>query len=240
MASETIPASNPFFLVSPLIFQVTIWPATRFCLWFFGRLEVSGLENLDNLPKGRGVIFASNHSGEIDPFITPASLPFMSKFIPLFYTIREKSFYDECGIRQMFYGGFIFRFIGGQYVYSGLKDYEKSLVNHSHLLKRGRNLFFFPEGGISRTGGVGEAKGGVAYLAEKLNSPIIPIGISGIYGMSASDFFMRRRKIRVTFGAPILQDEIKLAVARSEAHDSCVYKKEARYVMEKIAGMLQR
>ena len=230
---------NPFFLISPLIFQVTIWPATRFCLWFFGRLEVKGLENLNSLPKGKGVIFASNHSGEIDPFIPPASLPFLSRFMPLYYTIREKSFYDESGWRQILYGGFIFKFIGGQYVYAGLKDYEKSLPNHIELLRQNRNLFVFPEGGISRTGKVSEAKGGIAFLAEKFGSPIIPIGISGVYHMSLSDFFMRRRHIRVTFGAPILQSELKSAVPRGESDDPGAYKKEAQYVMDRITVMIQ-
>ena len=231
---------NPFYIFSARLFQVVAWPPTRFLLWFLGRLEVRGLENLGKLPKGKAVIFASNHSAEIDPFIPPASLPFMSRFVPLYYTIREKSFYDESGFLQIFYGGFLFKFIGGQYVYAGLKDYEKSLANHIELLRQNRNLFIFPEGGINRKGnGVREAKGGVAYLAEKMNSPIVPIGISGMYGMSFADFFMRKRKIRVTFGAPIFQDELKSAVVRGEVGDIAVYKKEAQYVMDKIAGMIQ-
>jgi 1-acyl-sn-glycerol-3-phosphate acyltransferase len=231
---------NPFFLVSARIFQVTAWPGTRFLLWFFGRLEVKGLENLNQLPKGKAVIFASNHSAEIDPFIPPASLPFMSRFVPLYYTIREKSFYDESGFMQIFYGGFFFKFIGGQYVYAGLKDYEKSLPNFIELLRQNRNLFIFPEGGINRKGtGPGEAKGGIAYLAEKMNSPIVPIGISGMYGMSFAAFFARKRKIRVTFGAPIFQNEIKSVIARGPADDVGIYKKEAQYVMDKIAAMIQ-
>jgi len=231
---------NPFFIVSARVFQITVWPLTRFILWFFGRLEVRGLEHLQDLPKGKAVIFASNHSAEIDPFIPPASLPFMSRFIPLYYTIREKSFYDESGFMQIFYGGFFFKFIGGQYVYAGLKDYEKSLPNHIELLRQNRNLFIFPEGGINRIGtGVREAKGGIAYLAEKMNSPIVPIGISGMYGMSFADFFMRKRKIRVVFGAPISQEEIKSVIHRNGADTIGVYKKEAQYIMDKIAAMIQ-
>jgi len=119
------------FLISAHAFQVVIWPPTRLFLWFFGHLKVSGLENLKDLPSDKSVIFAANHSSELDPFITPASLPFMSRFIPLYYTIREKSFYDGGSVRQKFYGGFFFRFIGGHYVYAGLKDYDKSAC---HLL----------------------------------------------------------------------------------------------------------
>ena len=201
-------------------------------------LEVSGLENLKEIPRGRSVIFASNHSGEIDPFITPASLPFMSRFIPLYYTIRDRSFYDKSGIRQMIYGGFLFKFIGGQYVYPGLKDYEKSLPHHLELLRENRNLFIFPEGGISKTGAPGEAKGGVAFLAERSNSPIVPVGVKGVYGMSISDFLMRRRRIQVAFGAPIYQEKLKSAVDRGDAGDMSVYKREARFVMNEIGRLI--
>lgn len=226
-----------FFLLSPLLFQVTIWPITRFFLWFWGDLEVKGLENLDNLPKGRGVIFASNHSSEIDPFLPPASLPFMSRFIPLYYTTKERSFYEKTGIQQFFYGGFVFRFIGGCPVYSGMKNYEKSLVNHVQLLNEGHNLFVFPEGGITEDGNLGEAHGGVAYLAEKTGSVVVPIGIYGVYGMSVLDFFSRKRNIKVIFGLPILQSELKINV--SSIDDSILsYKKEAEYIMNKIKNLM--
>ena len=120
----------------------------------------------------------------------------------------------------------------------GFRDYEKSLPNHIELLRRQRNLFVFPEGGISKTGTIGEAKGGITFLAEKMDSPIIPIGIKGIYGMTLLDFLMRKKRIRVTFGSPILQSELKLVVPRDQSLDPGIYKKEAHYVMKKIADML--
>ena len=125
-------------------------------------------------------------------------------------------------------------------MYAGLKDYEKSLPNFLELLRQNRNLFIFPEGSINRKGnGPKEAKGGVAFLADRMNTPIVPIGISGMYGMSFASFFMRKRKITVAFGAPIFQEELKSVVPRDPADVVGVYKKEAQYVMDRIAGMIQ-
>ncbi len=229
---------NPFFLISPLLFQTTIWPATRFFLWFFVHLEVLGLEHLNDLPYGKGVIFASNHSSEIDPFLTPASLPFLSRFMPLFYTSREKGFYNESGVRQIFYGGFIFKFIGGQPVYVRLKNYEKSLINHIQLLENGYNLFVFPEGKITKDGKLDKARRGIAFIAQKTNCPIIPIGISGAYNISLTDFFLRRRTIKVTFGKPIFQNELKSVIIHDNKNEMIVYEREAAYIMRKIENLM--
>jgi 1-acyl-sn-glycerol-3-phosphate acyltransferase len=225
------------FIVSPFLFQVIIWPPTRFTLWLFGNLKVEGLKNLDSLPKGKGVIFAANHSSQLDPFLPPASLPFMSRFIPLFYATKEKSFYEKNGILAIFYGGSFFKLIGGQPVNSGLRDYSKSLANHVKLLEEGRNLFVFPEGGITLDGELKVGHGGIAYLAEKTDSTIIPIGISGVYKIGLKALFARKRNIKVTFGIPVSQQEIKQNISR-EADPIELYKRESEYIMGKISELI--
>src|SRR3989344_5971123 len=103
-------STNPIFLKSPLVLQTAIWPATRFFFWLFLHLRVVGLENLKNLPKG--VIFATNHSSELDPILVPASLPFLSKFMPMFYVSRPREFYSTSGWRWFLYGGLFFTLCG--------------------------------------------------------------------------------------------------------------------------------
>ncbi len=193
---------NYFWAISPYVFQNLIWPATRFFMVFFGRLSITGLDNLKTI-KGP-MIFAANHSSEIDPFLVPVSLPFLSRISPIFYITREKSFYDESGVRQFFYGGLLFKLFGGYPASIGLKNYEKSLATHIEILKSGYSLCVFPEGQKTTDGKLREAKGGVAYLAWTANVPVIPVGISGDFKLSLKEFFLRKRNIRVSFGKPVM------------------------------------
>lgn len=229
---------NRFFIYSPLLFQVTIWPITRLFLWFFGRLEVHGLENLKILPKGKAIIFASNHSSELDPFLTPASLPFFSRFIPLYYITKERDYYEKSGITSLFYGGFVFRFIGGVPVCAGLKNYSLSLINHVNILKDNRNIFVFPEGHITDDGLLGRARGGISYLSRETGTTIVPVGISGVYKMTRMDFFCRKRKIKVVFGPPISRSEIDRNINIGNSMPENIYKAESEYILYKIKQLL--
>ena len=190
-----------WYFLFPLILQKLIWVPTRFQLSFFGRLHIQGLENLKGV-KGP-VIFACNHAGELDPFFVPAALSFFSRFSPIFYATREKAFYDTSGWRQPFYGGVLFKAIGGYPVYVGLHDYAKSMASHEGILADGGSLCVFPEGGITPDGHIQPAKGGVAYLAHTMEVPVVPVHIQGTYNLSAKDFFLRRRQLSVSFGTPV-------------------------------------
>ena len=227
---------NEIYFISPLILQKLIWIPTRIILKFFVHLEVRGIENLRSVKTN--VIFASNHSSELDPILLPASLPFWSSFSPIFYVSRGKSFYTHSGWRQLIYGGTFFKLWGSHPAYSGLKDYEKSLVNHIKLLQAGKSILFFPEGHITRDGALQSAHGGMAYLAERCKCSIIPIGIHGAYDLSMKDFLLRRRKIILSFGQVIDQSELRVEVAHRTEPGQHVYKEEGEYVMKKIGSMI--
>jgi len=230
---------NPFFLISPLILQTFIWPGTRLILNVFGHFEVKGLEHLANVSTEKGVIFASNHTSELDPILLPAGLPFLSRFMPIFYTSREKKFYDTSGILQLIYGGFFFQLWGAHRVLVGKKDYEKSLANHVKIVEAGKSVFVFPEGGVTPDGAIQPARGGVAYLAERTGAPVIPVGISGAHKIKFGVFFLRRRHIKINFGAAITVAELRQNVARSAEIGANVYKEEAEYIMGKVRDLLK-
>lgn len=227
---------KPYFL-APLLLQKFIWIPTRLILWFFGHLKVEGLENLAGITGN--AIFAANHASEIDPFLAPASLPFWSRFSPLFYTTREKEFYEGNGWRKHLFGGAFINAWGGYGVRVGLNNYEKSLETHCDILDDRGSFCIYPEGRRTPDGTIQPAKGGIAYLAECGGVPIVPVAFIGTYRTPVADFFLRRRHITVRFGKPIYQDELKRAVPRGEHLDPHVYKLEAEYVMGKVRGMLQ-
>ena len=199
---------NRFYLISPLLLQTVIWPATRFLLRFFLHLKVRGLENLKGLPPG--VIFAANHTSELDAILVPASLPFLSRFMPIFYVSREKSFYKKSGWRKIFYGGFLFKCWGAHAAQTGLNDYEKSLQTHIELLNRNKSVLIFPEGKMpTEENKIIKPKSGIAYLSYRTGKAIVPIAIREILRISLIDFLLRRRKVTLSFSTPILPQNIK-------------------------------
>lgn len=189
------------YFLSPFILQKIIWIPTNIILRFFGRLHIKGLENLKGIKAP--VMFACNHTNELDPFFVPASLSFFSTFSPIFYTSREKEFYVRCGWRKHFYGGTFFKAWGSYPVYVGLHDYKKSLLNHIQILRDGGSLCIFPEGRTTPDGSIQPAKGGVAYLAHTTGAVIVPVRIGGVLHLSIKDFLLRRCRLSITYGKPM-------------------------------------
>lgn len=215
---------------SPLFLQKLIWIPTRIILKFFVRLEIVGLENLKGI--NTNVIFACNHTSELDPIVLPASLPFFSRFSPIFYTSRSKGFYNNSGWRSFFYGGNFFKAWGSYPVFVGLKDYEKSMKYHIDIVNDGGNVCVFPEGRITIDGNIQPAKGGVAYLAYKTKKPIVPVKLEGAYGISLALFFSRKRKIKIVFGKPLnIIDESKTTLSLDD------FKQYANYVMDTVGKL---
>jgi len=224
------------YFLAPLILQKLIWIPTRVLLFVFGNLQVTGLENLKNLKKS--AIFVCNHASELDPVLIPASLPFFSRFSPIFYASREEKFYSNSGWRRHLYGGSLFKIWGAYPVFTGLKDYEKSLSHQIRIVRDSGSLCVFPEGRITSDGRMQPARGGVAFLAEYTNSFIVPVALSGVYKLSLSSFLLRNRKITVNFGPPVGQQELQIHVERSREYNGNVYREEAQYIMNKIRVML--
>ena len=189
------------YFLSPLILQKIIWIPTNVALRFFGHLEIRGMENLTGLTSP--IIFACNHTSELDPFFVPASLPFFSRFSPIFYTSRESKFYVNSGWRKHFYGGTFFKAWGSYPVHIGLHNYEKSLDHHINILRDRGSLCIFPEGRTTPDGNIQQAKGGVAYLAYKTGAVIMPVRIGGVFRLRAKDFFFRHIRLSITYGKPM-------------------------------------
>lgn len=229
-------STNKIFLFTPLALQTAIWPITRPALKFFVHLKVEGLDRLKNLPKG--AIFASNHSSEMDPILIPASLPFLSRFMPIFYVSRPKSFYNNSGWRQFCYGGFFFKLWGAHSAISGKRDYGIALSPHTHIVLKHKSMLIFPEGRKTKTGDIvyDEAHGGVAFLAEKTGLPIVPVRIKGAFGTTLKSFLLRKQKITVSFGKPVYVSEI-FDTSNPDNRGRNPYKIASRRLLEIIGGM---
>jgi 1-acyl-sn-glycerol-3-phosphate acyltransferase len=222
--ATVLPSLGPLYAVpTRILFFLTRIPTWLFFKTFKG-LTIEGVENIANLP--RGVIFAANHSSELDPILMTLIFPIFSKHLPLFFTARGRSFYTASGWRQMIYGGFFFKMWGAYEVYPGKKNYEESLRNHIALLNDKRSVCIFPEGKRTPDGKVHEAKGGVTYLSYRTGSPIVPVAIN-------------RRNYKIKIGEALYPKDIfqnPNVVTVNETRDDC--KRAAAVVMERINLML--
>lgn len=199
-------------------------------------LEVRGLENVEKL--GSNAIFAANHEHELDPLVIVSCLPFFSRHIPQIFVSREKSFYAQMGFKSYIYGGKFFSLMGAFQAYTGLNDYEKALVHHLEALRMKKSVCIFPLGTRHSDFDAEKARGGVAYLAYKTKLPIIPVRITGLEHMSLRDFILRKRTLRVTFGAPIYFEDLAYESENGLGDGTRnEYEKAAAALMKKIIAL---
>ncbi len=199
---------------------------------FFLRFRTEGKENIASLKNG--FILASNHTSELDSLVILSSFSLFSKRLAVYFVSGPRSFYRSNLWQKVVYTETLFRFIGAYPIIFGLKDYEKSLETHIKILRKGRNIGFFPEGGITKDGKLGEAKGGIVALSQITGLPIVPVAISGLYRMRFKDFLLRRNKAIVRFGKPIFPEELFSGYENPNVKD---YKNIAN---EKIMGAIAR
>lgn len=225
----------------PLVLQTLVYPCTWLAFRFFTYIRIKGLEHVRGMKNG--AIFAVNHTSELNPILVPATLPFLSRLMPMFYVSRETAFYLRDGkksfsLKQIFYGGNFFKLWGAYPASVGTGDYELALRNHIKILNDGRSVCIFPEGKITRDGLVGEGKPGVAYLLWRTRVPVIPVAIRGDYRMTFRDFIFRNRTVTVSYGAPITAVEVfKVALKEGRQPTLEELKEATSVIMARIRGL---
>ena len=232
------PMAN-FFSITPFLLQILVYPFTWASLRFFAQIRILGKENIRGHKSG--AIFAVNHSSELDPILIPATLNPFSRLMPMFYLARESSFYEKSGFAKYFYSGTFFKIWGAYPVTVGTGgDYEHALRHHIKILKRGKSICIFPEGGKTKNGEIGEGKPGVAYLLWRTGRPVIPVAIRGHYQMSAHRFLARKHSITVSYGKPITKEELFGARADAISPTREELKVATQVIMSRIQGMYEK
>jgi 1-acyl-sn-glycerol-3-phosphate acyltransferase len=156
----------------------------RFMGW-----KVRGVENL---PSDGPVILAINHVSNWDPIVAACSLP-----RHIYYMGKE----DLFSIPVI---GRIFSKLGAFPVKRGQVDINA--IRHAlAILKEGRVLGLFPEGGRSKSGEIQKGLPGMVFLMEKSKASVVPIKVHGTCHMLRKGW----NNIGVVVGTPLTAHMLK-------------------------------
>jgi 1-acyl-sn-glycerol-3-phosphate acyltransferase len=145
-------------------------------------------EGLDGLPREGPLIVVANHASNADAAFIGAWLqPALGR--PIRFLAKEQLFRTPLLPLLRAYGAILVK-AGG----SDPHAYRAART----VLERGGVLGVFPEGSRSASGILQDAHPGVALLATRTGSPVLPVAVSG------SDRFLPRGTLRPRLGVPVV------------------------------------
>ena len=197
----------------------TIRVVFRLIFHILGRVKIVGKENV---PYGKPYVVAMNHISIFDP-------PMIGAFWPeQLEIVGASDVFEKPGQGQ------ILKLYGVIPVHRG--EYDRALMMRViDVINAGYPLLIAPEGGRSHVTAMRRALPGVAYIVEKTNVPVMPVGLVG----TTDDFWQRAKRgerpnLEMRIGKPIeLPVLTEKGAARREARQ-----RNADLVMQHIAGLL--
>lgn len=187
------------------------------------RLKVKGLENL---PEKGPYIITPNHTSYIDGFGVVTALP--SKSFRYLYSL---------GFQRYFTGRFKESFARLSHVIPIDREtyLNKAFQMAAYVLRNGKSLLIFPEGGRSYDGEIMEFKRGVGILSLELNVPVIPTYIKGSFeALPRGAIWPKFTEIKITFGKPLYPSDLDMS-RKPEGMDK--YQFFMNELREKVRGL---
>ena len=173
------------------------------------RIEIEGKEHL---PERGKAIVSPNHFSMMDPIIIGAFLPRKVNFMAKEELFSNKLFaliLNKLGVFPVKRGG------------ADIGAIRTAL----RILNNGDIFCIFPEGTRSKTGEILKAKPGMAMIAIRARSPIIPIAIIGDYKLFS--------KVKIIIDKPIyLSDYYDKKVSTDE------YRELSQEILNTIRGLM--
>lgn len=171
------------------------WRFARFVRATVGRLLLALYRTRSsgwaNVPSG-GAILAGNHVSYLDPALLWCLTP------------RPTHFVAKIELWDTGWLGWALDHFWAFPVHRGAVDREM-ISTATTLLAGGELLGMFPEGTRSSSGEeLGEAHGGVAFLAIRAGVPVVPVGIAGTEkALPRGAKYPRLSRVRFVFGEPV-------------------------------------
>ncbi|MEK7481772.1 MAG: lysophospholipid acyltransferase family protein [Patescibacteria group bacterium] len=152
------------------IIQTIFWPPFFILAKIILRIKVINKKKIDLKNIKGPIIVASNHKSRIDPLLIGLAFPLFNKIYPIRFMTAD-------GYLKIPILGQFIKLMGGFPVFKK-QGIEKSLKLPLEILASGGAIGIFPEGKMVKDeNSESGAKIGVAVLALKSQSPILPIAI---------------------------------------------------------------
>lgn len=168
------------------------------------------------IPKDKGCIMASNHTGLADGFFLGAGFHKTVQFM------AKKELFDNKFL------GLLLKWLEVFPVERGTGD-QSALNNAIDILQGGGYFGIFPEGTRTKDGTLGRAKSGTVVIASRAKADILPVGI--YYGKKR----VFRRQVTIVYGDLIKNSDI----AQSDPPKKSELKSASKLLMGKIADLIE-
>ena len=159
-------------------------------------------EGLEHLPEDRQWVLTPNHVSYLDPFAVAAVLGWKH--------LRKTYWAGWTGIA---FANPVMRFLSwlGKILPVEPRGAARStLAFAATILKKKKNLVWFPEGELSPNGKLQDFKPGIGMLLEHSPTSVIPVFVHGTReALPPGKIFPRLRSIRVVFGKPLDARKLK-------------------------------
>jgi 1-acyl-sn-glycerol-3-phosphate acyltransferase len=193
----------------------------RFLIKYLGvtlLTKLDRVEGLENVPAEGSGILLINHIALIDPIIVLHTIP--RNIVP--FAKIEVYKYPLVGIFPKMWG-----------VVPVKRDEidRQAIQQVMAILRAGEIILVAPEG--TRSHELQRGQVGVAYLASRTNSPIIPVAIEGTVGFPAFRTSKRWKEpgVVIRFGQPF---HYRLEFSRARSHDLRLMTDEAMYILSAL------
>ncbi len=193
------------------------------------RLRVKGLQNL---PSNGPYIITPNHTSYIDGFAIAAALP-----LRLFWNLYS------IGWQTYFTGGLLSLFARLAHVIPIDREtyLQKALKMAGYVIRKGKSLLVFPEGGRSYNGELMEFKKGVGILSIELNIPVIPTYIEGSFDVLPKGKILPKiHRVKVIFGRPLYHFDIDFSKKPDDIDNYQFFVNELREKVKMLQDTLKK
>ena len=198
---------------------------TPFVWWFCRIVFKIEFHGVDNIPREGPCIITPNHVTYADPiWIT----------IPMPRRIHYMAWHKPFQIPVL---GLLMRMFGAFPVNLDIAADASAQREAIELLRKGRALVMFPEGGRTRTGKLMPFKMGAFRLALTHGVPIVPVTIKGAESIwPVGQMLPRLGKLTITYHPPIEVARLQEEASRLELKESA--RELARRAHNVVAGAL--
>ena len=164
--------------------------AKRLLFMAGAKVTVTGRENI---PEGRPSVFASNHQSFFDILVLLAHLDKP-------HAILSKASIGKVPLIRLWMKEIRCVYVDRSDMKAGIEAINKMI----DVIGDGYSAIIFPEGTRSKTGEVGEFKGGAFKVAQKTGAPVIPVALDGTGALfERNHYWIKPGKVHLAILPPI-------------------------------------